>query len=95
MTDLEEYRKKKLNDAVAEYVTLMKEAGGLKKDHFVTGWVIGIAITGFDENGEVDGSFIESSHGINNFFASGLAATTSEKFASQALGCTCEDCGLD
>ncbi len=54
----------------------------------VVGWTIGIALTRFGQDGlaDEDNLMIESSPGINNYMACGIADATAESFQMQASG---------
>lgn len=53
---------------------------------FVTGWVLGIAVTGASENGEFDDLLVEGSNGLNSYMAWGMCNALTEGFADHALG---------
>ncbi|WNO27817.1 hypothetical protein SEA_HUWBERT_66 [Microbacterium phage Huwbert] len=82
--DAREARKRRLDDAVREYIESMRAEGKIPDGHFTTGWILGISMGGYEEAKEIDGLITESSPGINNFMASGLAQATGEEFSYQA-----------
>lgn len=47
---------------------------------FVTGWILGIAVTGATEDGEFDDLLPESNEGINTYMARGMAIALEEVF---------------
>lgn len=85
MTDRRTARRRKLDEAIREYMADFTDERGI--DGVVVGWILGVAHARYPEGGvEEDNLLIESTEGINNFLARGLADSTAESFASQAMG---------
>lgn len=75
-----------LDHAVRDYYTAVSEAWGNDNPGVLVGWTLGLGITRFEANGEEDNLMIESSPGINNYLARGIADATAESFQAQASG---------
>lgn len=80
--------KAKLDQAVREYVEECAVAWENEDPGMVVGWTIGIALTRFGQDGlaDEDNLMIESSPGINNYMARGIADAAAESFQMQASG---------
>lgn len=78
--------KAKLDTAIHEYLAEVSAAWKNDNPGIVVGWTLGIGLTRFEEDGEEDNLMIESSPGINNYLARGIADATAESFQAQASG---------
>ena len=78
--------KRKLDQAVREYVQECATAWENDNPGMVIAWTLGVALTRFGEDGEEDNLMIESAPGTNNYLARGLADATAESFQLQASG---------
>ncbi len=78
--------KAKLDEAVREYLREVSLAWENDNPGVIVGWVMGLGITRFEQGGEEDNLMIESSPGINNYLARGIADATAESFQAQASG---------
>lgn len=90
MSDEKEQRIKargaKLDAAFEEYVRDLVNTGDMEPGHLV-GWVAGINIVHFEEDGsDRDGIMVESTPNINTFLARGLSDATAEIFAADNWG---------
>lgn len=52
----------------------------------VSGWILGIMVTGTDENEEFDDVLYESNEGLNNYTAVGLATVQKKYYIDGAIG---------
>jgi hypothetical protein len=79
--------KAKLDQAVREYIAECAEAWEEPEPRgMVVGWTMGVALTKFGSEGDEDMLMIESSPGLNNYMARGVADATAESFQLQASG---------
>jgi hypothetical protein len=83
-----EVAKGKLDQAVLEYYSTTSRIWENDNPGMVLAWTLGLAISRIDRETGIEENplQIESSPGINNFFASGVAMHTAEAFADQARG---------
>ena len=79
-------RRKALDNAVREYVQHGIKSGDFDDTSVISGWIIGISTAGYEGGKDIDGHIVESSPGVNNFMAAGLALATSTAFESQMYG---------
>lgn len=79
--------KSKLDQAVRAYHAAVSVAWENDNPGIVVGWVMGMAVSRYDENDvEEDNLMIESAPGLNNFMARGVADAAAESFQAQASG---------
>lgn len=79
--------KARLDVAVSEYYYEISKVWANDNPGMVMGWVLGLSLAAVDEDDdETNALQIESSPGLNNFTARGIADSTAEAFAAQAYG---------
>lgn len=78
--------KQALDEAVREYFDAVSEAWENDNPGYVVGWILGIGLTRMEDGDEEDNLMIESSPGMNNYLARGVADATAESFQAQASG---------
>lgn len=78
--------RRKLDQAVREYYTAVSVAWENDNPGMLVGWTLGMALSRFDAEQEEDNLMIESSPGLNNFMARGVADAAAESFQAQASG---------
>ncbi len=72
----------RLDDAVRAYLESAVLDGRAPEGRIVVGWMMGVAVTGLDDDGdEVDGMFREHAPAMNGYLLRGLAETTAELYA--------------
>lgn len=82
--------KSRLDDLVREfgaYVNEYAQDGEPKESLFVSGFILGIMVTGMSEDGDdYDDVLYESNAGLNNFTAVGLANVQLKYYRDVAMG---------
>lgn len=87
-TDAREFAK-----YVQTYAEENDDTGAPEQSLFVTGWIIGIAVTGTDAEDDFDDVLYDNSAGMNNFMALGLAEVQREYYKDNARGMLGDDDG--
>ena len=82
-----EKAKLKLDAAVQQYYSETSRAWNNDNPGMLMGWTLGMSLARVDEDGDEENMLqIESSPGLNNFTARGIAESAGEAFAAQAYG---------
>lgn len=80
-------RKAKLDAAFEEYVQDMMSTGDAPSGGVLVGWIAGLQIMHFGEDGvDSDGILTEEKPNMNTFLARGVADATAERFQQNATG---------